>query len=407
MTPGQAKLTLLKALRDLRSGWLSFTACFLTIALACCLFLAFVSAAENLKISCQQTYRRLHFLDFFLKVDDPPNALIARVRALPQVEACSARASFSASFLMDPPNVPASRSRRLGALLIGVPVGEQPEVNSFHLEAGRLLAAERGEILVEKRFSEYHNVKVGDLLRVQRWGRVERLRVVGVVSSPEFVWLTKDRFDPRPQTKRLGVGFISHADAESFGGLGQVNELHFRVKEGANRDQVMERVAREMTGFAEGLPVPRELQASNSHLLRDQRAFAAIAAIFPVVFLSLSALILFSTMWQLVTRQRRQIGIMMAQGFSNGQLLGHFLLVGGLVGASGGVIGAILGLALGKLCTAFYADTLGIPFVESGVRLVLPTLCVGVVTTVALGAAWLAAARILSSSSNRSGRCNC
>lgn len=389
------QLALLKGLRDLRSGWLSFGACALTIGLATCLFVAFVSASENLRTSCEGTYQRLRFLDFSIQVKNAPPSAVDKIRAIPGVEAATGRLSLGVKFLLDPPHVPAHRSRSVRGNVIGFPFESQPLVNKIHLEKGRYFSATRGEILLEKRFAEFHGFDLGDPIRVKSDEGERRYQVVGIVSSPEFLWLTDDRFDPRPSFRHFGVGFVTDADARSLTSKRVIDEIHVRVEAGAPREEIMRAAEEQLLTFTAEPPVPREEQPSHSHLLRDRRAFATVAVVFPAVFLTLSSLILFFSIWQLVSRQRRQIGVMMAQGVSSLQLFVHYVLLSLLVAGSGALAGNLGGLFLGRLCTRLYTETLGVPFVETRV----PWFFLGLATTfsllVSLVAAWSATRRIL------------
>lgn len=393
--PRYLALVLKKVLRDLRQGWLSFGACVAMLALSVSLFLAFNSAAFSLEQSTEANYRKLKFLDFTLNVYNISQSAISRVNQAPGVAAVQGRSASPIKVLLDPPSVPEFRSRKLDGKMIGLPTDSRPTVNDIYVEKGRYFSKSRGEALLESRFAEHHGYDVGDLLRVKTANGEKRFTIVGLASSPEYVWMATNRFDPRPMDKRYGVVFVSESDAFSALGGSFYNEVHVRVSDEYLAEDVLKDVEERMSLFLKSASVTREEQPSHSLVIRDRRAFQGVAAFFPIVFLTLSSVTLFSTLWQLVSRQRRQIGILMSQGCSPFNLLSHYLILGLIVGIIGTILGVLIGIPLGKICTHFYTRTLGLPFVE----IITPLGSVALIIFLALGlsflAAWTATNRVL------------
>ena len=365
------------------------------LALSVSLFLAFNSAAYSLKRSTESNYQKLHFLDFTLLVSNISQSALSRVSQIPGVASVQGRATSSIKVLLDPPSVPEFRSRSVDGLLIGLPFDRRPEVNDVYVENGRYLSQARGEALLEARFAKHHNFQLGDSIRVSTFNGERRFNVVGLVSSPEYVWMATNPFDPRPMDKRFGVVFVSDSDAFSALGGSFYNEIHVRVAEGEDAESVQTVAEERMSPYLRRSSISREQQPSHALVLRDERAFQGLAAFFPVVFLTLSSVTLFSTLWQLVSRQRRQIGILMSQGCSPFDLLSHYLILGLIVGCVGTALGVLIGVPLGHLATKFYTRTLGLPFVE----IITPVTSLALIVLLALGlsflAAWTATNRVL------------
>lgn len=72
---------------------------------------------------------------------------------------------------------------------------------------------------------------------------------------------------------------------------------------------------------------------------------------FPVIFFIVAAVIIYITMGRMVENQRTQIGVLKAFGFSNLQVLLHYLSYSVLIAILGSVIGSIFGMFLGKAFT--------------------------------------------------------
>ena len=228
---------------------------------------------------------------------------------------------------------------------------------------------------MEKRFARAHGYDVGDRVDVVHdRGRLS-LRVVGLVSSAEFIWISQSQRDPRPVARRVGVLFTSDRDASTLAGYDGIHEIHVRVKEGYDNATIMTEARRRVQPYAPGAAVPRADQISHSLLEHDRRALAGVALVFPLVFLVVGAVIQASASKQLVTRQRRQIGVFLALGLSPAQVATPYRAISLLLGGGGGLLGTLAGHGLGRMCTWYYASTLGLPFVVTSPH--VPLLVIG------------------------------
>ena len=70
---------------------------------------------------------------------------------------------------------------------------------------------------------------------------------------------------------------------------------------------------------------------------------AAIAVVFPVFFCLVAALVALTTMTRMVEEERIQIGTFKALGYSNGAIIGKYLLYAGIATALGCVVGIAVG----------------------------------------------------------------
>ncbi|MBQ4256443.1 MAG: FtsX-like permease family protein [Oscillospiraceae bacterium] len=69
----------------------------------------------------------------------------------------------------------------------------------------------------------------------------------------------------------------------------------------------------------------------------------AVAAVFPLFFVLIAALVCCATMTRMVEEQRTQAGTLKALGYSNVQVMGQYLLYAALAGITGSVIGVAAG----------------------------------------------------------------
>lgn len=332
------------------------------MALAIALLIGFSSAYFNLGDSARYTYQKLSFLDASIALRGSPSSILERVKSLPQVEAVEARRQL-------PIRIQLPRGEYVPGLALGMPHDRELSVNELVILQGSRLRNGRGELLLEKRFADVQGYKVGDWLTLEFLpGDHRRYEIVGLIASPEYLWLTPDRLDPRPAARRFGVCFLSHADLASLVHTHLLNELHFRFKPGTHVFHTAQQIQQLLESEREGPVRLRQDQPSYALLERDRAAFAGVAAIFPTLLLGLSGLMLFLTLWQLVHLQRKQIGILLCQGVSARQLSLGYLYLALFVGLSSALVGTLTGPLLSHWATSYYVQTLGLPFVRESIQ---------------------------------------
>jgi putative ABC transport system permease protein len=123
-----------------------------------------------------------------------------------------------------------------------------------------------------------------------------------------------------------------------------------------DRLQAMARLPRQATlvVLARGTPPPGPLPGWTfrdvDYLLRDLRELVKAKSygrtVFLVIFLSLGMLAIFDTQVLAIFRRRREIGTLVALGFTRGQVVRLFTLEGALHGVLAVILGALYGLPL-------------------------------------------------------------
>src|SRR5262249_9197004 len=84
------------------------------------------------------------------------------------------------------------------------------------------------------------------------------------------------------------------------------------------------------------------------------RVLTIISIGFPVVFLSVAAFMTNAVLSRLLALQREQIAILKAFGFTNGQIVVHYLKFAFVMVAMGAIVGTICGLFLGQNLVILY-----------------------------------------------------
>jgi len=342
-----------KARRDLRRQVGSFAAIALTIFLGVTLFGASYDAYRNLDASYGQAFLDYRFANLTVTGGESER-IAAEAKRTAGVEAVQARVQADVPLHV-------GRDKFLGRV-VGLPVGHQPAVNRVEVEVGSFpRAGERASVLVEKHMAEAFDLGVGDGVTAVGASGPERLRIVGIASSPEYFWPARSRQDILPAPKDFGVLFAPEPTARGLAGAAGPNQVAVHYDGGRESAPLTANLSRRAGQLGAADILTRADQPSNSALQQDVKSFRELALLFPLLFLSAAALATGVLMRRLVTAQRPIIGMLRACGYSRRQVVAHYLTFGVVAGLAGGVLGAAAGIALAGVVTQAYTAELSIP----------------------------------------------
>jgi putative ABC transport system permease protein len=355
-----------KLWRDLRRHRAQFLAVTLTVFLGVMVFAASYDSFQNLQTSYDRTAVEFRFANLTAAGGDVAT-FAAEAAATPGVAAVQERT------VADPP-LRVADGKLLGRV-VGLPADTQPLVNQVKVLRGSYLDPGRTDaVLVEEHLAEHFGLGPGSTLQAYDGRRWLTLNVVGVASSPEYIWPARDRQDLLTSPDNFGVVFAPEVLVRTMApGPNQV-VLYYQ---GGVEDPVL---SGSLSGRARGLGFTsvytRADQPSNAALSEDIRGFEEMALFFPVLFIAAASLAAYVMISRLVHAQRPHIGVLRANGFSRAAVLRHYLGYGALPGLAGSVPGAIAGVLLAGLITRLYTGMLSVPVTV--IRFHPPTLVAGV-----------------------------
>ncbi len=373
-----------KLVRDLLSSKWLFIAVTIVIFLGVALFGSSFMAYLNLQSSYDYSYQQLGFADFTVKVNSSPLSTVAELEQIPGVKSVTGRMNTDIGV-----SLPQKNGQSLIATAISVPGNSRPQVNDLKVEEGSYLSpGEKYGLLLEKSFAEYHDLKPGDSILLDGTEGELEFTTSGIVTSPEYIFPAKNKNEFFVSPDTWGVIFISDAALLELTGNDNINEFCVLVDEGADVDSVI--------GLSEGVLAPFDIidvvtsdeQPSNAGLKLDLQEFGEMAEIFPVLFLFVGAMTTFILLSRIIQRQRGQLGLMRALGYSRRQMLWHYLGFALVIGIIGSLAGIIAGYLLSESITDLYIGMLGLPYkitnfhwmaMEEGVFIgILPCLIAGI-----------------------------
>ena len=229
---------------DLRRMWQQSVAISFLLACGIATFIMSTSAMRSLGVSRDRYYRDYRFSEVFAVLTRAPHSLAARLKSIPGIEQLQTR--IVRSVLLDIPSMIEPASCRL----VSIESDPAQGLNRICLRKGRFPDANsRNEVIASEPFADAHRIQPGDDLMVNMDGRKEKLIIVGIGLSPEFVYtvqpgllLTDDR--------RFGILWMPrHSMEAAFNMEGAFNNLTATLYPDASIADVLYQVDRSLKPY--------------------------------------------------------------------------------------------------------------------------------------------------------------
>lgn len=192
--------------RDLKSNFLRYLALFLMIVMGMYIIISVVGAAETIITRTIETGEENH-------VEDGQFAVFTQLTAVQEKEITDRGVTLERIFSFDAQMSDNSVLRifkvRENVDLIDTDEGRTPE--------------KTGEIFLEKRYCEEHEISVGDTIKIG-----EKVFVVtGIGTAPDYDAPTKNFSDSSVDSSLFGVGFVVPEDYEALKSLGKIEDIRY------------------------------------------------------------------------------------------------------------------------------------------------------------------------------------
>ncbi len=346
-----------KLLRDLKDLWAQALAIALVLAAGVATVVLGNGAYHSLEETRAAYYERYRFAEVFATAKRFPRSLVERISRLPGIAVAEGRIEQSAVLDIAGFDQPAT------GRILSIPPNGDLRLNALVLKAGRYPSATRAsEILVSETFAKAHKFAPGSSLQAILNGRKKKLEIVGTVLSPEYIYALGPG-DLIPDDRRFGIVWMNERAAEAAFDLdGAYNGVVARLERSAQPRAVVERIDHVLERYGGTGAFLRKDQLSHAFIDAELNQLRTMSRIIPPIFFAVAAFLINMALGRLIAREREQIGLLKAVGYSSRAIAAHYLKFVSVIAAAGIAIGLLAGMYLGRGMTELYAEFFHFPF---------------------------------------------
>lgn len=315
--------------------------------------------AVNLETSLREYYDITRMTDMQVQlVRIPANALF-------DVERMEGIAHVQGRINVDVPYVTDDPDEKVRVKLLSVPDLDEP-ISDLYPIVGQMVGTETEAVTVIEQFANARNIAIGDTVTPYINGREVSLEVIGIAGHPEFVYLMEDEQSILPDDNAYGVLFMSeNLMGPLLGYRDSYNELVITLTPGANANDVADALEEELDRYGVQRVLKRDDIMSYKLMEEELNQVSAMARVLPTLFMSVAALIIYIVLSRTVKNDRMSIGVMKSLGYSNWQILTHYIKFSLVIGLVGGLLGVIAGTWMSGLYVQLYVMYMNIPLLRT------------------------------------------
>ena len=322
-------------------GLLAAIVSMIVVGVSC--FVAMVSWYFNLEQSRRSYYAQCRMADFSVELKKAPLPAINRLNSIRGISELRPRITFLATADLE------GVAKPLSGWVVSLPATPTPVINNIVLRRGSYFTdRRRNEVIVNDAFARAHHLRPGDRLHLILNNRLQELSVVGTAISSEFVYLLgPGGLVPDPES--FGVFYVKQRFAEEiFDFQGACNQVVGLLDPSCRErpQRILDEVEDQLRDYGVVTTTPRSRQSSHIFLINEIDGLRVTASVLPAVFLGVAALVLNMLMMRIAEQQRTVVGTLKAIGYSDRELLVHYLKFGVTVGLIGGALGVLIGYLL-------------------------------------------------------------
>lgn len=347
-------IRLLRLVKYNRGPFISIS---IMIILALTIYISLSMVADNLNSTIFHYYDVTNFGDIFVEVSKVPKKVINELSAIDGIEKVQGRISADVPLRVKNPK------EKVNVRIVSIP-NEDYVLNDIFLIDGKVLKNSPKSTMVLQQFFHARNMNLGNRIVPYIKGREYPMEIVGVVGSPEYIYLMENEQALLPAPEKFGILYVSEEFAQStLDYQGTYNEIIIKVEDNYKNkiDSIIDEIEEELDKYIVKKVVKREGQLSHSVMMEEVEQLENMAASITLLFLIVSAIIINIMLSRMVRNDRMSIGVMKALGYSNFNILIHYAKFSVLIGLVGSIIGAGLSIPLSTFMTSLYIQYMNIP----------------------------------------------
>jgi len=345
-------------LRDIKKSKGQFISILIIVILGVTFYTAINSAFKNLSTSSDKYYEEYRLADIWVDIYSAPIGIKEKIESIPNVKTATGRIIKDASINISEGNATLR--------FITLPDIKRDIVNDVVIKSGRYFSEDdSSQCLLDEDFFKANNLNLGEYIYPIINGNKVKLKIVGCVKSPEFVYTLKDASEIIADNKRFGIVYVKQSYGEAIFDLnGSINNISIQIFNGSDVKNVKDDVKKALKNYGVKSVIDRDEETSSKMISEKIKQLKSMGGTFPVIFFMVASIIIYIMMGRMVENQRTQIGVLKAVGFTNMQVLAYYMSYSAMIALIGSFIGSILGTYMGVAMTKLYNQYFNLPLAE-------------------------------------------
>lgn len=221
------------------------------------------------------------------------------------------------------------------------------------------------EILIDEKFAEANNYKIGQDITVISNGVKKNMKICGTMFTAEGIYSIRDNSTIMPNYSIFSLGFTDIASLQRLTGKNYYNEILFDLKDEVEFEDVKNDIKREIENYGLINLYPQDDQVSDTMIDGEIDEQRSLMIVMPVIFLSVAILVMGIMVKRIIEQQRMQIGILKSFGYSDFQVGFHYASYCLIIGLIGGIIGCVFGVGFGHIMLSTYKVFFNMEFINN------------------------------------------
>ncbi len=372
-------LLLKKIFRDLKTNKAANIAAIILVMISIMIFTMMSNVNEMLRYSKDQFYIQTKFADVFVDLRSISKEKVKYLEDIDGVEVIQPR--IVKDFVIKEKD----RQKKLESKYLRIFAGGD-KLCTYLVEEGRY-PIENSEIVIDPKFAKANGIVLGDKLSIISNGEIYDLSIVGIGRSAENIFTTKNASDIMPDPESFGIGYTDFEFMNKILGNDSYNSIVFSLKSGYTYEDVKQDITLRLNSYGIISQVEAKNQMSNAMMTQELDSLRAISKSLPMIFLIIASAVVYIMLRRLVELQRGQIGILKAFGFSDVQILNHYILYVLIMAFIGALIGALIGNYISNLLMILYEQFFNMPFIlgKSSLKYIFLSLLMALIFSIFTG----------------------
>lgn len=350
-------------------------------------FISVLSALRNLQLTRDTYYSQYRFADFEIHLERAPSTAVFKVEELPGVR--QARGRIVQDVTVDLPDEDEPRFGRV----ISMPDHPEAVINDIALMSGRYFEpGGSNEVILSDRFANENQLEIGDRINVKIDTKEYPLRIVGLALSPEYIYVIRNLQELLPNPRKFGIMWVSESFAENALDMTAArNNIVGTVDNLDDLDIILDDAEQLLEPYGVFASVRKDEQISNKFVSDEIRNLIITARIVPTTFLGIASLIILILLNRMVRKERTEIGLLKAYGYSNLAVAWYYLKFALLLAVAGCLGGFIMGQYFANQMIQIYVDVYQFPLLKARIYPDILSRSMGIALVFAILGALMAA----------------